>query len=167
MKKSNIAKWVILAVAIAINVFIIVNACITGNVSAKESGNVSRFIASIINFFSPNAINDSNFDSFAAVIRKLVGHFGLFAFDAIFSTLAFHLFLKESKFKNPFWTIGGSLIFGFVIAAVSELIQIITPDRYGTWGDIGIDFGGYFLGFALTFLVLFLSKQIIFPKKEK
>ena len=167
MKKSGIARWVILAVAIAINVFIIVNACITGSVSAQESGNVSRFIASIINTFVPNAINDGNFDQFTSVIRKLVGHFGLFAVDGVFSTLAFHLFLKETKFNNPYWTLGGSLTFGFIVAGVSEIIQIFTPDRYGTWADIGIDFGGYCLGFALTFLILFLSKQIVFPKKEK
>ena len=166
MKKSSIAKWVILGVAIAVNAFIIVNACITGNVSAKESGNFSRFLAGIINFFGPNTINDGNFDSFASVIRKLFGHFGLFAFDAIFTTLAFHLFLKDTKFANPWWTIGASNIAGFIVAAVSEIIQIFTPDRYGTWGDIGIDFGGYFLGFILTFLILYWSKQVTFKKKE-
>ena len=166
MKKPNILKWIILGVAIIINVFILVNACIEGGASAQESGRVARFFANIINFFAHDAINSSNFDSFAYVIRKLIGHFGLFAVDGVVSTYAIHLFTKETKFKYVYFTIGGSLIFGLLIASVSEIIQIFTPDRYGSWGDIGIDFAGYFLGTGLIILILFLNKQVKFAKDK-
>ena len=166
MKKYNISAWIILVVALAINAFIIVNACLNGTISSQESGRLSTFLASIINVFSPNSINDGNFNEFAFMIRKMVGHFGLFAFDGIFSSLAFYLFLKDTKLKSPFYLIGFSLGLGFVVAAVSELIQIFTPDRYGSWGDIGIDFGGYLLGFGLLFAVLIFANFISFKKEQ-
>lgn len=166
MKKFSISAWIILLVALAINTFIIVNACLNGTISSQESGRLSSFLASIINAFAPNSITDANFSEFAFIVRKMVGHFGLFACDGIFSSLAFHLFLKETKLKSPFYLIGFSLGFGFVVAAVSELIQIFTPDRYGSWGDIGIDFGGYLLGFGLLFAVLIFANFISFKKEQ-
>lgn len=161
----KIVKWIILALAVAVNIFIIVNACMNGTMSAQESGRFSRFVAGFLNFFSPNYINEGNFDSFASIIRKLAGHFGLFCIDGILSTLSFHLFLKDTKISS--WiTVGISLVLGFVIASISELIQIFTPDRYGSWLDILIDFSGYLLGFLLLSAVLFYIDFITFEKKK-
>lgn len=154
MKKSNPLKWIILAIAVAINVFIIVNACISGPTSAQESGNVSTLIANIINAFVKDTINESNFEIFAFNVRKLVGHFAVFVFDGFFSSLAFYLFLKDNKFGRWYWLTSFSLGFGLIVAMVSELIQIFTPERYGTWGDIAIDFSGYILGFVIIFSCL-------------
>ena len=167
MKKQSSLKWIMLGVAIVINVFILANACINGSASAEESGRVAKFLASIINFFAHDAINSSNFDTFAAVMRKLIGHFGLFVADGLASTYALHLFVKNTKFKCVYYQIGSSLIFGFLVAAISEIIQIFTPDRYGTWGDIGIDFAGYFVGTGIVILILFLTHQVTFKKEEK
>lgn len=160
----KIVKWIILILAVAINVFIIVNACMNGTMSSQESGRFSRFVAVILNFFSPNYINDGNFDNFAGIIRKLVGHFGLFALNGIFTTLSFHLFLKDTKLKSVYYSIGFSLGLGFVVAAISELIQIFTPDRFGSWLDILIDFSGYLLGFGLTLAVLSYLNLVTFRK---
>ena len=162
----KIVKWIILALALAVNVFIIVNACMNGTMSAQESGRFSRFVAGFLNFFSPNYINDGNFDNFASIIRKLAGHFGLFCLNGILSTLSFHLFLKDSKLKSSFYVVGFSLGLGFLVAAVSELIQIFTPERYGSWLDILIDFSGYFLGFGLLIAVLLFFNFTSFKKLE-
>ena len=162
----KIVKWIILIFAVAINAFIIVNACMNGTMSAQESGRFSHFVATILNFFSPNFINDGNFNNFAGIIRKLVGHFGLFAINGIFSTLSFYLFLKDSKLKSIYYSISFSLGLGFIVAAISELIQIFTPDRFGSWLDILIDFSGFFLGFGLTLAVLSYWNFVQFKKAE-
>ena len=164
MKKRNIVKWIMLGLAVATNIFILVNGFVVGEASARESGNISRFLASIINFFIHDAINDGNFDTFASVMRKLIGHFGLFAVDGVFTTLSFYYFVNEKKWCRFYWLILMSLATGFIVAALSELAQLITPDRYGTWTDIGIDFGGYFLGFSIVFLVLVLTKKLKISK---
>lgn len=166
MKKSSILKWIFLTLTVAVNVFIIVNACINGTVSSQESGWFSKTFASVINFFSPNYITDANFDNFAAIIRKLVGHFGLFALDGFVSTLTAYEFLKDSKFKNNLVLFGSSLLLGLLVAGVSELIQIFTPDRYGSFFDILIDFGGFILGFGIAISILLFESLIPFKKEE-
>lgn len=164
--KKNLLKWIILFIAVAINIFIIVNASINGETSSVESGNFSKFMAAIFNLFRPGYINETNFDAFAAIIRKLAGHFGIFVADAFFSTYAFHLFLKkELKHRNIIF-IGGSAIFGSIIASVSELVQIFTPQRYGSWLDILIDFSGYLLGLLFIISSLIFFNQIKFQKTE-
>lgn len=160
MKKRQIVKWIMFGIALATNIFILVNGFISGDSSAEESNNIAHFLASIINFFVKDTINPSNFGEFASVVRKLVGHFGLFTFDAVFSTLAIYYFLAEEKWFKFYWFILMSLSLGLVVAILSELAQLVTPDRYGSWADVGIDFGGYFLGFIVVFLVLVLSKKI-------
>ena len=167
MKKSSPTKWIILAVALAINAFIIVNACINGTLSAQESGRFSHFFSGVVNFFNPGYVSDANFDQFAAVVRKLAGHFALFGLNGIFTSLAYYLFLKDTKIGKVLYISIFSLATGLVVAGISEIIQIFTPDRYGTWGDIGIDFAGYFLGFVLVICVLLYSGMIKFSKKEK
>ena len=165
MKKFNPYKWTFLGLAVAINLFIIVNSCINGTISSQESGSFSQFTANFINIFFPNTITDANFDSFAFGLRKLVGHFGIFLLNGIFTTLTFYQFLKDTKFKNALFILVFSLSLGLSVACLSEMIQIFTPDRYGTWGDIGIDFGGYVLGFGATFLILILAKYTTFKKE--
>ena len=165
MKKRQIVKWVMFGLALATNIFILVNGFIVGEISSVESGNTAKFIASIINFFVHDAINSSNFDTFASVIRKLVGHFGLFAVDAVFSTLAIYYFSIDKKWYKFYWLFAMSLGLGLLVAMLSELAQIMTPDRYGSWVDVGIDFGGYCLGFGVVILILFLSKRLI-PSKH-
>lgn len=168
MKKSNIFKWIVLAISVAINIFIIVSAVTNGDSSAAQSGNFSRFLATIINAFSSNAINDGNFESFALVNRKLFGHFGLFAVDGLTTSLAIFLFLKNSKYDRISIVWGGSLVFGLIVASISESFQIFTPGRYGTWEDIGIDFAGYTLGTAVIFAIfLFFNFTNYFSEKNR
>ena len=49
MKKKQILKWFILAIAVAINLFILINAFINGEASAKESNVIAHTAADVIN----------------------------------------------------------------------------------------------------------------------
>lgn len=160
MKKHQIVKWIMFAIALATNIFILANGFVSGDSSAVESNNIAHFLETIINFFNKDTINPSNFDDFASIIRKLVGHFGLFAFDGVFSTLAIYYFVIDRKWFKIYMFIILSLALGLLVAIISELAQLITPDRYGSWADVGIDFGGYFLAFLIVFLILFFSKKL-------
>ena len=166
MKKYNFLKWFILSIAVAINLFILINAFITGEASAKESNTIAHTAADVINTVKPNTITPKNFPTFAFNLRKAVGHFGLFALSGGFTSWALYLFIKNTKVKWFVYQLSMTLGYGLLLASITELTQIFVDGRTGTFADIGIDFGGYFLGVFLVFLILLLKKSPIF-KREK
>ena len=166
MKKKIFLKWFIFSIAVAINLFILINAFINGEASAKESNSIAHTAADVINTVKPETITPTNFPTFAFNLRKAVGHFGLFALSGGFTSWALYLFVKETKVNWFVYQLSMSLGFGLLLALITELTQIFVDGRYGSFADIGIDFGGYFLGVFLVFLILFLKKSPIF-KREK
>ena len=166
MKKQIFLKWFILALALAINLFILINAFINGEVSAKESNTIAHTTADVINTVKPETITAANFDHFAFNIRKIVGHFGLFAVSGLFSSWATYLFAKDTKAGFFLTQISMDLSFGLVVAFASEFAQIFVDGRTGAWADVGIDFAGFFLGFSIIFIIFLLRKSKIFHKEN-
>ena len=166
MKKKQILKWVIMAIAIVINIFIIINAFINGEVSAKESNTIAHTAADVINTIKPETITPKNFDKFAFDLRKLVGHYGLFLASGGFSTWALYLFVKETKVGYFLWQLLMTSGFGILLALVSEFAQIFVEGRTGAWADVGIDVGGYFSGVFLVFLIFLIIKSPIFHREK-
>lgn len=169
MKKYTVLKWIIFSVAIATNIFIIVNSCISGGVSANQSNVIANAAEKIINGIKPGSINNENYSNFASLIRKLFGHFGLFCFSGVFTTWTFYLFLNNTKLNYFLKFSGVSFGVGIAIAGLSEFIQIFVPGRSGSIADVGIDSAGYLIGVLLVIFILFLAKKPIFNrvKKEK
>ena len=100
-------------------------------------------------------INSTNEENFFALIRKSIGHLLLFINNGIITTLALFYLLKDKLKGKKLWLIIAiSLIFGFLIAGLSELIQLAVPGRNGNWNDVLIDTIGYAIG-------LFILKIII------
>ena len=147
------------------NVFIVTQSCLNGAQSSASSGIAVNFFKSIINFFSPNAINDGNISEFSGVIRKLIGHFGFFAISGVSTGVALDLWLHPLRFYRPerpfLFSLGG----GLTLAILTESIQHFVPNRSGEFKDVLIDFGGYVLGALLTYLVILLIIHI--RKKRK
>ena len=169
MKKYQILKWFVLAIAVAINLFILVNAFINGEASAKESNDIAHTTADVINTVKPKTITPQNFDKFAFNLRKVVGHFLLFAFSGVFSTWSFYLFLKDRKLGYFVWQLCFTFALGFSLALITEFAQIFVEGRTGAWADVGIDSLGYFIGVLPVILILLLRKSPIFqkPKNKK
>ena len=166
MNKQKFLKWFIFSIAVAINLFILINAFINGEVSAKESNTIAHTTADVINTVKPETITPQNFDRFAFDLRKIVGHFLLFALSGAFSTWATYLFSKDSKVGYFLSQIMMDLSFGFVMALLSEFVQIFIDGRTGAFADVGIDFTGFFLGFLVLFLIFLLRKSKIFKKEN-
>lgn len=160
-KKRKVFNWIIFGLAVAINVFIIVNACLTGDVSAKESDGFSRVAADTINSVAADTITEENFPAFAGFNRKLFGHFLLFVASGLTTTFSIHNFLRNPKFSKSYFVLSFSMGFGVVVAVVSELAQLATNGRYFSAFDILIDCGGYLLGSLIVFLCIFISEKKI------
>ncbi len=169
-KKHFIFTIVVATIALAINVFIIVHSCLNGMRSTEESGKIVNLLKSIINAFSKDAINDSNIDSFSHVVRKLVGHFGLFVFSGGSSSWAFHLSSYYLKKYRWWYGLIFTLFFGLFLAGLTELIQVFIPGRAGQFTDVLIDYSGYILGTGIVVLILFIlykNGKIALENKEE
>ena len=157
-KKRTVIKWIIFGLAIAINVFILVNGFLNGEASTKESDGFSKAAADVINSVSENTITEQNFPAFAGFNRKLFGHFLLFTTSGLASTFTLHDFLKHPKLGKSYFILAFSMGFGVVMAVLSELAQLTTTGRAFSGIDILIDSGGYLLGALIVFICLFVSE---------
>ena len=155
-KRYLIATIIITFLTVVVNAFIIMQSCLNGAMSTQSSGFVVNLFKGIINAFSPNAINDGNIDTFTHVIRKLVGHFGLFVISGLFTSTAIYLWFKPQKWYKLYRFIYSSLLFGFLLAGLTEIIQTFVPNRSGQLSDVLIDFSGFLLGFSIILLIICL-----------
>ncbi len=101
------------------------------------------------------------------LVRKSLGHFGLFALTAAFASI--FIWLTFEKDIHKFIALAVSMVIGFALAGFSELIQVYTPGRFGAWKDVGIDTAGYALTVLLTVIVVAIIKLIkhLIKKKKK
>ena len=164
MKKKQFLKWFIFAIAVAINLFILINSFITGKASAEESNTIAHTAADAINTVKPETITPANFPTFAYNLRKAVGHGALFALSGGFTTWSLYLFVNDKKIGYFAWELLMTFGFGITLAAITEIVQIGVDGRAGTFADVGIDTLGYFIGVFLVFLILLIRKSRIFFK---
>lgn len=162
MKTKKILFWIFCVLALATNVLIIVMAAIPSNESANQSLGFTKWFISIIEKIDPNSPIVTNIEVTHAVLRKLVGHFGLFGVSGVFTSLTI-LFYKDVLVDKKFAAYGISMAFGLVFAFVSELVQLVTPGRAFAITDVCIDYSGYIIFGGLVFLVA----GLVMKSKEK
>lgn len=108
------------------------------------------------------------FSSLAKKLRKLVGHYLLFAVFAFLSVV--FIFLATNKIKTMLISLGISSVLGFCVAGFSELAQLYTPNRSAQWRDVGIDFAGYMTTIAIFLIcvgIWELIKYLVRRRKNK
>lgn len=159
-KKRNILKWVFFALAIGWSLFLIINGAIQGTASAQESNTISKIEADVINTVAPGTITPETFPQFAAINRKVVGHFLAFTLDAVFATISIYYFTITRKWYKFYYMLLISTGFGLIVALISEFLQLFTNGRVASFGDVGIDMLGYALGLLIIFLILLFSKKL-------
>ena len=129
---------------VVVDVFIIVEGGINGTNSASQSAGITQWLVSIIEKINPSSRFVTDPEWAHMVIRKLVGHFGLFGASGLFSTIAMLLY-KDVRFDKKMVVFAISEGSGLVLAFVSELIQLATPGRFFSIGDVFIDYSGYII----------------------
>ena len=142
---------VFITLAIAINVFIIVEAAMSGETSGNQSGWLSSFIAKIFNI-TPD-------EHFHHLVRKLIGHFSLYVVDGAITSLAEYYFVKYQNKYSIKVTMITYLISGMLLASISEFVQLLAANRGPAFTDILINFSGYILGAIVVFFITFLVKR--------
>ena len=142
---------IFIVLAIGINVFIIVEAGMSGSSSAQQSSWIADIIAKIFHI-TPD-------ENFHHIIRKLIGHFSLYVVNGVLTTLAVYYVLKyKDAYKiNIFLII--YLVLGIILASMSELVQLLAQNRGPAFEDILINFSGFFLGGGVVFLITFFVNK--------
>lgn len=105
------------------------------------------------------------FSSLAKKLRKLVGHYLLFAVFAFLSVV--FIFLDTNKIKTMLIGLGISSVLGFCVAGFSELAQFYTPNRSAQWRDVGIDFGGYMTTIAIFLICVGIWELIKYLARRR
>ena len=105
------------------------------------------------------------FSSLAKKLRKLVGHYLLFAVFAFLSVV--FIFLATNKIKTMLIGLGISSALGFCVAGFSELAQLYTPNRSAQWRDVGIDFGGYMTTIAIFLICVGIWELIKYLARRR
>ena len=124
-----------------------------GNIYPTKLGKVVIRATSVANpsVYAEKEITISLFDTFYMFVRKIIGHFSLFAvlgFGLAFTTL----FLIRPRWLAPIV----ALISGFVAAGISEMLQLpaFTTGRYSTWTDVWIDTLGVVCGMSVAAIII-------------
>ena len=157
-KKLKPIHWTIIILAIAVDVFIIVNSCMNATKSSQSSGVIVNILKNIINAFKADTINEENIQTFSHFIRKLIGHFLLFTVSGVLTTLSFKFLYFDNKHKYPLFIIF-SCIPGLFLAILTEIIQLFVEGRSGEIKDMAIDFCGYLLGLIIIILIVYLMNK--------
>ena len=158
-KKELILFIIVTALAVLINGYIIMHSCFNASMSSSSSGRVVNLLKAIINVFHKDTINENNIGTFSHIVRKLIGHFGLFAVSGLFTTWFLYLLLK----KHPLFRVDAfpfaTLFIGLFLASLTEFIQLFVPGRSGESKDVLIDFLGYCLGFLIIFIIVLIIRR--------
>lgn len=102
--------------------------------------------------------------NFPYIVRKVIGHFGMFLILGIFSTFTYFFYLnKKHKVLDPVINFSS----GLLIAFITELLQMITIDRYGAFQDVMIDYAGFVISSIIITVALLIIRIILKKKKAK
>ena len=107
-----------------------------------------------------------NLTDFIYKVRKGVGHFSAFLVLGIFSTITWLLFIRGKKL---FISIPLNYLLGFLIAGLTEFIQLYVPGRCGLFADVLLDFDGFMVSSTIITIILIIKNirdYIIFLKKD-
>jgi len=150
-KKRSIFQYIYLGLFIFITALIFILASAPGDISSDQSSSLLNITIKILTFFRINLTN-AQLSNLHVFIRKALGHFGIFLLDGIFGYLSVYYFTKFSP-KTKFVS---ALGLGVFIAGLSEIIQMLAPERGPSFSDVLIDFAGFFVG--VVFIILLLNK---------
>ncbi len=145
VKSTKAIRYVFLAIWALWTIMILAFSLTNGTVSAGQSNFVSEIIVRILNVFGVT-LSTGNLNELHVWVRKLIGHFGLFAIDGFLSLMTFNSFFKQKPLKQGLWV----MFAGLILAALSEFAQLFTPDRAGLLADALIDLLGFAFGVLFT-----------------
>ena len=158
-RKDKALAIIFIVLSLIINVVIVYQACLNGNLSSASSGTITKVLMDTINFVLPNTINNGNYENFVVFVRKGIGHFGGFMVSGLFTTLAIYYTFKNVVWYKHLSGILISLVFGIMLASMTEIIQLTVDNRSGEFTDVLLDTAGYIIGILIVLLIIYILNK--------
>jgi VanZ family protein len=155
MKKKIITQIVLISLWV-LTVFLIVFASISnGESSTSQSGFFSSFIINFISLIRGSPLLNYEIDAIHFEMRKFIGHFSLFLCNGLLSLIIINCYIKKPyKFLLL-------IIFGILLASISELLQYFAGGRSATLHDIVLDFSGYIFAILIYYFLIFKAQKAL------
>ena len=122
-----------------------------GETSSAQSNIVTEIISESLGYI--NIKVDPNSDIVKHLVRKLIGHFGLFLVTGVFAISSVALYKKN--WRQKLFLLGSFYIFVAFIAIITEVIQMSSIGRGPSANDTLINLSGYSIPFIL-YLIYFI-----------
>lgn len=129
----------------------------------KQTGNVSFLVKSEANpllertfkleIIPKGSITTDDINTVTHSLRKIFGHAFIFAITQVFTLLTFYMFLHDKKWFIYLIT---SILSGFLLSGISELIQSFIPTRGAGFIDVLIDSSGVLFAALIIMLIIYL-----------
>ena len=105
-----------------------------------------------------------NVTDFIYKVRKGLGHFSAFLILGIVSTFTWLLFFRGKKLL---FSIPLNYITGFIIACITELIQVYVPGRCGLFDDVILDYNGFLVSSSILTVLIVIHQIRVHIKYKK
>ena len=164
-RSFKIKRYVFAAIYILLALFAIIQAAFSARYSEEVSSAFTAFAS--ITIFGEEITEVQimqktlTFEEFAGFLRKLVGHFGLFAAMGAFGFLALYKVVRTKKVLII------DLLTTFSVAVITEVIQAFIPTRAGLVSDIVLDSQGAIAAVALIVAIISLRARIKHRKHKR
>ncbi len=161
----KIRRIIFAAIYILLAVFALIQAAFPAEQSSEVSSVFTSFAS--LTFFGEEVSEVTimqktlSFEEFAGFLRKLVGHFGLFALMGAFGFFAIYKVLRTKKVLII------DLLTTFSIAVLTETIQSFVPTRAGLISDIVLDTQGAIAAVALIVAIISLHSRIKYKHHKR
>ncbi len=132
--------------------------CANGVTSTAQSNVITEIIAESLTYI--NVTIDPTSSEVKHLVRKLIGHFGLFLVTGVFGIFSIILLRRNRRIKT--FSFIALYIFGAFIAIITEVIQMVSEGRGPSANDSMINLSGYSIPF-----VIYLIYMIYIHYKEK
>lgn len=144
----EVFRWLSLICFVGLCLLIMVEAGMDGQVSSDQSEAVSKPIYDAIG----GAESGLDFDHLVFLVRKILGHFGLFGLTGGLGMLFITLSFKGAGLRTL--ATFGNLVIGSLLALFSELEQGMTMGRGPSLHDVVIDACGFFTVVIIWYLII-------------
>lgn len=141
-------EYVYLVGLIATTAMIVIFSSFSADVSSTQSSTLLDVITGLFTWLNIH-LTVGQIETIHHILRKMIGHFGLFFVHGVFAYLTSYYWLSYTPRTKLVFALG----LGLFIAGLSEFIQLFAPERGPSIIDVIIDFTGTIIGVFIVILI--------------